>query len=304
MDLKILDRAEIDEKRWNGCVHFAISAVPYAYTWYLDNVCEEWKGIVYDNYKIVMPLVTGKKMGIHYLYQPFFTQQLGIFSAMPLNQQTIDIFFKTIPKEYKYIDINLNESNYPPTASNYQPRDNYLLELHQKYDDIAAQYSNNLKRKLKKAKEDGLYISTDVKPEEFANFYKQHTAPKIKGFEEKHYFMILRLVYKALSYQMGIILGVKNKDNELLAVNFLINHPQRIINLLPSSNEVGLQQNAMAFLLNHVIEFNAGQKKYLDFEGSTIQGIARFYSTFGAKPVKYYRIKLNLLPKILRIFKK
>ncbi|MEZ4916333.1 MAG: GNAT family N-acetyltransferase [Chitinophagales bacterium] len=304
MDLKILDREDIDEKRWNGCVHFAISAMPYAYTWYLDNVCEEWKGIVYDNYKIVMPLVIGKKMGIEYLYQPFFTQQLGIFSTMPLNQQNIDEFYNAIPKEYKYIDINFNESNYSPTSVKGEERDNYLLELHYNYETLEQNFSKNLKRKLKKAQEEGLFVATDVKPEQLANFYKKHTAKKIKGFKEKHYYTILRIVYKALSYQMGVILGVKNKEGELLAVNFLINHPQRIINLLPSSSKEGLEKNAMAVLLNHIIQYNAGQKKYLDFEGSMIAGIARFYASFGAKPAKYFRIKTNHLPKILRIFKK
>lgn len=303
MDLKILDRKDIDEKRWNGCVHFAISAMPYAYTWYLDNVCEEWKGVVFDNYKIVMPMVIGKKWGVEYLYQPFFTQQLGIFSTMPLNQKNINDFYNAIPKKYKYVDINFNESNYLPLNVIGEERDNYLLELHHNYETLAKNYSKNLKRKLVKASEDGLYITTDLKPEELADFYKENTASKIKGFQEKHYFTILRIVYKALSFQMGIILGVKNREGQLLAVNFLINHPQRIINLFPSSSEEGLKQNAMAFLLDHLVKFNAGQKKYLDFEGSMIQGIARFYASFGARPVKYFRVKRNLLPKILRIFK-
>ena len=42
MQIKLERREEIDDKRWNGCVHFALGAPPYAYTWFLDNVCEEW----------------------------------------------------------------------------------------------------------------------------------------------------------------------------------------------------------------------------------------------------------------------
>ena len=38
MEIKLIERKDIDHKRWNGCVHFALSATPYAYTWFLDNV--------------------------------------------------------------------------------------------------------------------------------------------------------------------------------------------------------------------------------------------------------------------------
>ena len=64
MKIKLINRKNIDDKRWNGCIHFAINALPYAYTWYLDNVCENWEGLVLDNYKAVMPLVYKKKFGI------------------------------------------------------------------------------------------------------------------------------------------------------------------------------------------------------------------------------------------------
>ena len=49
MELRWLSRKDIDDKLWNGCVHFALGAVPYAYTWYLDNICEDWMGLVADD---------------------------------------------------------------------------------------------------------------------------------------------------------------------------------------------------------------------------------------------------------------
>ena len=115
MEIKLVERKKIDDKRWNGCVHFALSAPPYGYTWYLDNVCEEWLGLVVGNYKMVMPIVLGEKFGIKYNYQPFFTQQLGIYGDIPLGQDTIDSFFAAIPKDIKYLEMSLNESNFAPS---------------------------------------------------------------------------------------------------------------------------------------------------------------------------------------------
>jgi len=304
MDIKLQRRAEIDDKRWNGCVHFALGAPPYAYTWFLDNVCEDWLGLVVGEYKIVMPIVLGKKYGIQYNYQPFFTQQLGIYSDRALSQNTIDAFMAAIPKEIKYIAMALNESNYPPTNGEITERHNFLLDLKPDYLDLKQKYSGNVLRKIRKAEKTNLTIETMLKPEQFADFYRQHTAPKIDGFRDKHYYTILRLVYKALQYNMGFLIGVKNEEQELVAANFLVNHPQRLINLLPSSNEEGNQQGAMAFLMDYLISKNAGSYKYLDFEGSMLKGVAQFYGGFGAKSANYYHVKVNLLPTFLRIFKK
>lgn len=304
MEIKLIERADIDDKRWNGCVHFALSATPYAYSWFLDIVCDDWLGLVVGNYKMVMPIVLAKKFGITYNYQPFFTQQLGIYADIPLSKETIDAFFDKIPKNIKYIDMALNESNFAPSQLNTITRVNYLLDLKLDYELIKSRYSSNILKHLKKAAKADLRLNTQISPEQFADFYKKNTAPKIKGFKDKHYYMMLRLIYKTLHYQMGILIGVENEKKELIAANFLINHPQRIINLMPTSNEEGLKKGAMSYLMNSIIEKNENQNKYLDFEGSMIEGVAQYFKAFGAHEVNFHHIKVNLLPNILRIFKK
>jgi hypothetical protein len=302
MNIQLLKREEIDDKRWNGCVHFAISAMPYAYTWYLDNVCEEWEGLVLGSYRAVMPLVFEKKWGFSYLYQPFFTQQLGIFSDMPVSQNLVDAFFEKIPSKYKYIDIQLNESNLPPGHFEVEERPNYLLELKESYENIRKGYSGNLLKNLVKAEKNDLKYYNNLKPETFVDFYVETTGKKIKGFKEKHKHSMLRIIYQALYYNMGGVIGVY-KDKELIAANFLLFHPQRTINLLPAANDEGKKCGAMAFLMDTVIKIGAGQRKFLDFEGSSIDGVARFYESFGAKKTSYLRVKRNNLPPIVRFLK-
>lgn len=303
MQIKLEKREEIDDKRWNGCVHFALGAPPYGYTWFLDNVCENWMGLVVGNYKMVMPLVLGKKYGIEYNFQPFFTQQLGVYSDLPISQETMDLFFDAIPKNIKFIEMALNESNFAPSQGTINERHNYLLDMKPAYEELRKKYSGNILRKVKKAEKEELILNKQLSPEDFADFYRTHTAPKIKGFKDKHYYTILRLVYKAIHYNMGFLLGVQNQQNELLAANFIISHPQRLINLLPASSEEGNKLGAMTFLIDHLVQTNAGQYKYLDFEGSMLKGVANFYKGFGAKKANYYHVKVNLLPKFLRIFK-
>lgn len=304
MGLKLLKRSEIEDKVWNGCVHFAINAMPYGYTWYLDNVCEEWEGLVLDNYKAVMPLVFNKKFGINYLYQPFFTQQLGVFTSLPVTKKLVNNFIDAIPPHYKYIDINLNEINDVTERKEVTALTNFHLDLNLDYALIKVNYSKSLKRKLKKAEKNELIINPHVSPEVFVAFYLKNVAHKVNNFEEKHKHVLHRIIYKALSYQLGAIIGVNDRNNELVAANFILLHPTRIINLLPCSNEEGNDLNAMSFLLDHIIQRNANNRKIFDFEGSMIDGVAQFYKSFGAEEMKYYNLKLNLLPNFLRIFKK
>ena len=48
---------------------------------------------------------------------------------------------------------------------------------------------------------------------------------------------------------------------------------------------------------------NSGKDNILDFEGSMIPGIARFYESFGSEKKIYKRVRKNRLPKIIRWLK-
>lgn len=303
MEIKLMSREEIDDKRWNGCVHFAINALPYAYTWYLDNICETWEGLVVGNYKVVMPLVFDNKFGFEYIFQPFFAQQLGIYSDNTISKEMVADFVAKIPEKYRYIDMNLNSSHAAPEGFEVEKRDNYLLDLSKDYETISSKYSGNLIRNIKRANKASLKYSNQLKPEKFVAFYLEHTAPKVPNFKEKHKHTMLRIIYKAMHYNMGGLVAVL-KEDRMVAANFFIYHPQRTINLLPTSSKEGNELGAMAFLMDTAINMSAGQRKYLDFEGSMIPGVAKFYQGFGAHLSHYYRIKRNNLPWYARIWKK
>src|ERR1043165_4983232 len=100
--IKILKRKEVDEQRWNAAVDAAVFSLPYAYTWYLDAVAENWDALVWNDYEAVMPLVWLRKLGIKCLYQPYYCQQLGVFSAEALPAETITQILEAI-KAYSYI---------------------------------------------------------------------------------------------------------------------------------------------------------------------------------------------------------
>ncbi|MFY8166492.1 MAG: hypothetical protein ACOVJ8_07870, partial [Sediminibacterium sp.] len=108
---------------------------------------------------------------------------------------------------------------------------------------------------------------------------------------------------KASEQQKIICKGVFDKSGELLAAGAFLAHKNRIIFLLGNGSELGKEKGAMTYLMDNIIFLFADHRMILDFEGSEIEGIARFFRSFGAEKRNYYRYKLNRLPWILRLFK-
>jgi hypothetical protein len=66
--------------------------------------------------------------------------------------------------------------------------------------------------------------------------------------------------------------------------------------LAPALNEEGRESRAMFYLIDRYIHLNAGIQLTLDFEGSDIETVARFYQGFGAAPSTYSSLRINRLP--------
>lgn len=299
MEIRLLERDEIDAPRWNGCVHYAPNSLIYGYTWYLDNVCKNWVGLVEGNYESVFPLVFNEKMfGIKRMYQPYLCQQLGLFTVNGFSRKRIQAFIDAIPKEFKHIDINLNESTVVKELQGFeiQEKANYLLPLNLPYEKLQEQYSKNHKRNIKKGEKAQLFGTTSIKPEDFVEQVKISQAAKGNKHPEKLYHTAHRIIYNCLHRGQGFIMGCLNQDKELCAAVFWMVNGARYINLLNVTTEAGREIGAMHFLVDQFIQSNANRPVFIDFEGSNIDSIARFYEGFGAENMPYYNIKQNRLP--------
>ena len=303
--IKYLKRKEIDDKKWNGCVHFAINNFPYGYTWYLDNVAEYWDGLVLDDYQAVFPLVFSEKYSFPYLYQPFFAQQLGLFSLKPITQRLMHEFLEAIPGRFRFVEININFLNQTQHDDyEFWPKTNLVLELKNSYDLLKKNYSNNTKRNLKKAMGSELKFVQGLKPEEVVQFFRNHVGVRIKELKDKHYHSLHRIIYKSMHYNLGKTFGIYNRKNELCSTGFFLYGKNRIINLLPATNEKGKQNGAGFFIIDQIVQQHSGKPLTFDFEGSSIDSIAKFYKGFGASDIGYWQMKRNNLPWFAKILKR
>ena len=272
----------IDHERWDNHITQSHNQLTYAYSWFLDVVSPDWEALISENYEYIMPLPVKSKYKIPYLVQPILTQQLGIFSQHEIDENIVEKFIKEIP--YFSYEINLNEHNSYSKALVYP---NFILELNQPYNQIAAGYTKNTHRNIEKAAKLNLQIKSNLPIKEFLDFYysveKSHSSITRSILE--------KLIMTGISVNALILYGVYSAENNLIAGLCLLRSCNTLTNLLPVSNSEGKTSSAMFLLINFLINKECERFKKFDFEGSKIEGVARFYKGFGAKNHPYYILK-------------
>ncbi len=299
-----LSNQNIDRRKWDECIARSFNGIVYAYSWYLDIVSPGWDALVKDDYKSVMPLTCRKKYSVRYLYQPFFTQQLGVFSAEKSDADLVQQFLKAIPKQFQFVEINLNTFN-NFSLQNFSIKSNltHELDLIESYENIAKNYSDNLKRNLKKAGNNKLQIVLSNELESVVKLFRENRGAEISKLKEHDYKVLIQLMNQAIQRGKAQILHVINEHNELCAGAFFIESNNKVIFLFSGLSEEGKNVNAMPFLIDSFIRNNSGKNSTLDFEGSNDVNLARFYKSFGSKECVYLQVKINRLPFPLNLLK-
>lgn len=300
--IRYIRHTDIDLAKWDACISSSINGIIYAYSWYLDVVCENWDALIEDDYSSVFPIAWSQKGGIKYVYQPPFTQQLGIFSLNPISPEKLQAYIESIPKEYKLIEINLNKYN---QIGDYKAStvtmNNYELDLIGDYSSLRAGYSSNHLRNIDKAYSAGLAIIPAVQPEQIIELFRKNKGDSMKLYSERQYKILHRLIHQLIQQSKAKAIGVRNARNEVVAGAFFLYSHKRIIFLFSGRDTSAQEPGIMHFLLDQCICEHAGEPITLDFEGSNNEGLGRFYAGFGAQLFHYTHLKINRLPYLFKI---
>ncbi len=299
--IRYLKNHQIDAEKWDDCIRQSFNGNPCAFSWYLDLVHPDWEALVENDYDRVMPLTAGRKFGVSYLFQPFFTQQLGVFSRSKLNPGIVEEFIRSIPGHFRLVEINLNSFNKCKTGCGTIVRNkNYVLDLINAYPKIYKKYTTNTKRNLKKGVASKLSVVKSIKPDELVRLFRNNRGKTLKKWKDPHYNTLQRIMYTAIHKGKGVLYGVYSERNELVAGAFFLKHSNRIVFLFSGADETAKKTGAMPLLIDHVIREYAPSKNVFDFEGSNDPQLARFYRGFGAKKISYPGLQINRLPLVLK----
>jgi len=206
-------------------------------------------------------------------------------------------------------------------------RINLELDLSKNYNQLRAHYSNNTKRNLGRITSrtrkgfittNDYCIKTMNDVPEFITFFQNNLHQKV-NLKNNDYTIMLNLISTCLNKKTGTpafytvaasvtevagsLLGLYDTKNQLLASVFFLHVFNRHI-LLFNVSKIGSDISLMTYLIDQYIQtncrtqtevLNKSNNPYghcninpiLDFEGSNITGVKRFYQGFGAVEKNY-----------------
>jgi len=287
--IKFVQNKDIDKAKWDNLISNSFNGFIYANSAHLNMVSGNWNALILDDYKAVMPLPEKTKFGIRYAMQPMFSQQLGVIFKEKPKQKDIKDFILELQNNYKYFALNLNFYNYLSDKIKNKEMLNQVLDLNKSYETLRTSFSKNTKRNINNIDTNMLEIKTNsINTDEFIEIYQANLPDKKLDIYTE---LARNLVDYYLKSEFGNVYSVHDKStNNLLACVLILSYNKRHIYLLPVSNTEGKEKKAMFLLIDNFIKNNSETDFLLDFEGSNIEGIHRFYKGFGATEQNYIHI--------------
>ena len=294
---KIINRKKLDLTAYDAAVISSEVNTLYAESWYLDTLLgNSWSAIVSENYQLVMPLPYSRNYRFFFrkkVMQPLFCQQLGVFgdlNALATSQKKfLALFQSSSPYTYQF-----NSSNKPfleTSKLTFKERKNYILPLGADYEDLKKNYSTNLNRNLKKANKHELEFLTSTDEETWFTFLEIKMNQLRLNRQKRWTQRMGRLMKATMDMGKGYFAVVK-KGDEVLSMAFMVEGQKRLVYLFAVKTAEGGKTGANHFLIDQIIQREAGQNRILDFEGSDVEGVERFFKSFGAVNEPYFSLQI------------
>ncbi len=286
MQFRILCNKHIDKALWDKRIAEEAAAPIYNSSCYLDAMTPGWKALVGGDYEILLALPIRKKWNITLLANPPFLQKLSIIGDY---EKYTSIIQAMLLKQFKLIDIHLEQRLWTDTQCHVKERCNLELPLNRSYEAIASGYANLAKRSIKKAAQCGFELQTNIPAKEIINDFAQFYAQK-STYTASH---LQKLIQFCEQHPESITSFGVVKDKERLYSCLFLQDKKRLYYLISAPTLSGQESKALYWCIDKVIAQEAATDRILDFEGSDIPNVAFFYTRFGANNVPYYNFKLN-----------
>lgn len=304
--LQFIKHQHIDFIKWDNCIKKAHNSLIYVQSFYLNIASNnQWHALILNDYEAVMPLIYRKKYGIHYLYQPAFLQQTGIFSSSVLSEETQQHFINTAITLFKFIEINLNYANNNISAKHLftKQHNNFIIDLQQGYNVIKNNFNTIFNKNVKAANNKQLTYHSSNDYVAAIDLYEQLYATRVTSFKKNDFNFVKKIAAHAALHHQLVIRTVTHQNN-IVAAALLLKDDHRLYNIISCITSNGKKLCANHYLYSELIKEFSGQPLLLDLEGSDVTGIAAFYQSMGAANQPYFFIKYNQLPKLIRLIKK
>ena len=281
--MRYLKNHEINFIKWDNCINNAHNGSLYAFSWYLDILCDEWEGIIQGDYHAVMPLLIKKKSGIKHVYTTILANQLGVFSTDILDEQMTNRFLKKVDQNFKIYSINLNKFNtINPSFLRQRKQSTYEFDLISNYDFIRNSYSPEVKKGIEYAEQKGVNIIRGITPSEFMEFVRDKSVIVSGRRRKETVYKLRRIIAFVINHGLGDIYAAYSPENNLCATVLFLKSKRKAGVLYSGISHEGVKLKAMELLIDRFIRNNAEKNITLSFENLSLPGKEHFFSGFGA----------------------
>ncbi len=309
--VKILPAQDIDPLEWDRFIDSSKQANIYAQYWYLSTLTPGWYAVHFlknDRLIAVMPYITERKFFQSYINTPFAIQQLGLYTqdeTLPDIEDIRQILAQWL-KQYAFVSYRFNIANtlqLEPALAKLPVRKQitHLLSLNESYNILYENFSANHKRNIRKAYKNGITTQEDNDLDTLIELFKR-SREGLSGIYNTLQYIHLKDLYRSGRHRNACrIYTARNPEGNIIAGGFFLFYKQSIVYVFGASADEGRQTGAMAAVFDHLIRDHACKNLTLDFEGSLVPSLARFYRGFGGKAHSFLHLFNDKRKYILKI---
>lgn len=240
----------------------------------LDILHPHWEALVYGDYEAAL-VVPVRRKGIRYAYNPLFIRQCGVYGPKAgdpaVVKSLLEFLHRRIPLIRIVLQLQVSPENLPGTFTSRTYQAAAISDL---------AYTENTSRDLKKAAKAGLRI-IDIPSPDMVAVYRTYISDKLQEAGDEEYRMLEKGYTSLVVKGWGRSVAAVDENDTICAVGMFSFFDKRITYLNGAVTDTGKNLGASKFLIDRVIHEHAGAYTEIDFGGSNIEGVARFYRSMG-----------------------
>ncbi len=317
MNAIVTKGTDLQIKDWDAFVNQSSQGNIYHLHAYLSHLLPKWQAVVVmEGTQIVaaFPFALKTKATIQYGLQPYFSQYLGILfldksenasKRLEFQKKAIQLIHENIPPSAKYLSYNFApEFDYelPLIWLGWDQKSlfTYWVDIRKGYNVFLGECASHVRREIKKSDSTGLVIKMENNPETVINILKTAKPEAVRQISPHFFEALCANARHYFDAGKSCCLIGYDGDTPIAGIIYFF-HGRKMIyyqgSTLPAYKNAGI----MSKIIAESVRLNEGKYDYLDFDGSMIEAIERFFRGFGATPVRYTNFTFNRLPRLVKL---
>ncbi len=290
--VKHLKNEEINFMKWDNCINNSHNGNIYAFSWYLDIVCENWEALIESDYESVMPILPARRAGVNYTFTTYLANQLGVFSTYILDESKVNAFMKKLESVYPNFYLNLNKFNKIDKSLYKQDLiPTFEFDLIGDYNRIHNNYSEENLKALKNADNHKISVIKGMLPNDFLKFVVRKNIVSSAKLRLKDVSRLRKIIAFVMQHGLGEIYSAYGPPNTLEAAILFLKSNRKINLLFTAVTKEGIAMSTMHKMIDHYISKHAGENLTLNFENLELPNKNEFCRGFGGKEYHYTHLR-------------